>query len=213
MPLLKEGFLITRRLNMSEYMTDAQGRRVPVDLIKGIDLLRDQTVKTVMEKTRAEQQRLKEFKKEVWKDIQTFLEISADEHHVQYGGKKGNVSLISYDGRYKILVQVSDTMQFNEKLQIAKTLIDNCIRRWSDGSRPEIKTLVDDAFQVDKQGNINKGRILGLRRLNISDKEWQEAMQAITDSIQVISSKTYIRFYERNEQGEYVNIPLDVAAL
>jgi hypothetical protein len=104
-------------------------------------------------------------------------------------------------------------LQFNEKLQVAKALIDNCIKRWSDGSRPEIKTLVDDAFYVDKTGNINKDRVLGLRRLKIEDMEWQEAMQAIGDSIQVVSSKTYIRFYQRSESGAYNQIPLDVAAL
>ena len=111
------------------------------------------------------------------------------------------------------MVAVNDTLQFNEKLQVAKTLIDNCITRWSEGSRPEIKTLVDDAFQVDKQGNISTGRILGLRRLAIADPEWAEAMQAITDSMQVVSSKTYMRFYERQEDGSYTQIPLDVAAL
>jgi hypothetical protein len=110
-------------------------------------------------------------------------------------------------------VAVSDAIQFNEKLQVAKTLIDNCIRRWADGSRSEIKLLVEDAFYVDKQGNINKNRILGLRRLAIEDAEWQEAMKAITDSIQVMSTKTYIRFYERQRDGSYTRIPLDIAAL
>jgi hypothetical protein len=128
-------------------------------------------------------------------------------------GRRGNVSLTTYDGRYKLHVAVDDTIAFNEKLQVAKTLVDNCIRRWADGSRSEIKLLVGDAFCVDKQGNINKNRILGLRRLAIEDAEWREAMQAITDSVQIASTKTYIRFYERLEDGSYVQIPLDVAAL
>jgi hypothetical protein len=38
-------------------------------------------------------------------------------------------------------------------------------------------------------------------------------MQAITESIQISGSKQYLRFYERNDRGEYVQIPLDVAAL
>ena len=196
-----------------QFMADAQGRMVPVEMVKEIDKLRDQTVRGIVERTFAARDALAEFKRGAWEDIQSFLDISAEQHGAKFGGKKGNISLTTYDGRYKLLVAVNDTLQFNEKLQVAKTLIDNCITRWSEGSRPEIKTLVDDAFQVDKQGNINKGRILGLRRLAIADPEWAEAMQAITDSMQVVSSKTYMRFYERNEQGEYVNIPLDVAAL
>jgi hypothetical protein len=124
-----------------------------------------------------------------------------------YRGKRGNVTLTTYDGRYKLCVAVNDTIQFNEKLQVAKTLIDNCIRRWADGSRSEIKLLVEDAFYVDKQGNINKNRILGMRRLAIEDAEWQEAMKAITDSIQITSTKTYIRFYER-QTGVMYRYPL-----
>jgi hypothetical protein len=197
----------------NEFMTDAQGRQVPVELVKEIDKLRDQTVRAIMGRTFAARDALAKFKRGMWEDIQSFLDISAEQHKVSYGGKKGNISLTTYDGRYKVIVAVSDNLQFNEKLQVAKTLVDNCITRWSEGSRPEIKTLVDDAFQVDKQGNINTNRILGLRRLAIADPEWGEAMQAISDSVQVVSSKTYMRFYERREDGSYAQIPLDVAAL
>jgi hypothetical protein len=66
---------------------------------------------------------------------------------------------------------------------------------------------------VDKAGKINAARVLGLRRLEISDPDWQKAIRAINESIQVSGSKQYLRFYERNGQGEYVQIPLDVAAL
>jgi hypothetical protein len=38
-------------------------------------------------------------------------------------------------------------------------------------------------------------------------------MQAITDSIQVAGSKEYLRIYERTNEGEYRQVPLDVAAL
>jgi hypothetical protein len=112
-----------------------------------------------------------------------------------------------------LLIAVNDTLQFNEKLQIAKELIDTCIKRWSSDAKVEIRLLVEDAFSVDKAGNLNKNRILGLRRINIHDPQWQEAMQAITDSIQVVATKTYMRFYERLEDGSYTQIPLDIAAL
>lgn len=73
--------------------------------------------------------------------------------------------------------------------------------------------LVDDAFNVGKSGLVSTAKILGLRRLKISDATWKKAMDAITESIQVVSSKTYMRFYERLEDGGYRHIPLDVAAL
>jgi len=197
----------------TEYMTDAQGRQVPLSMVKAVDLLRDQTVREVIKRTKEARDALAAFKAEVWEEIQAFLTLSAEQHGVIWGGKKGNVTLSTYDGRYRLVLSVNDTLQFNEKLQAAKRLIDNCIRRWSADARPEIKALVDDAFYVDKQGRLNTTRILGLRRLGIADPEWREAMKAITESVQVVSSKTYMRFYERGEDGNYVMIPLDAAAL
>jgi hypothetical protein len=38
-------------------------------------------------------------------------------------------------------------------------------------------------------------------------------MRAISDSVQVASSKTYLRFYERQEDGSYSQIPLDIASI
>jgi hypothetical protein len=171
------------------YMRDAQGRLVPEAMVSAVDKLRDQTVRAIMARTFAEREGLVEFKRRAWEEIWAFLTLSAEQHGVAYRGKRGNITLTTYDGRYKLCVAVNDTIQFNEKL------------------------LVEDAFYVDKQGHINKNRILGLRRLAIEDGEWQEAMKAITESIQIASTKTYIRFYERVKDGSYVQIPLDVVAL
>ena len=56
-----------------QFMEDAQGRQVPLEMVKDIDRLRDQTVASVMEKTFAMRDALKEFKQEIWSDIQEFL--------------------------------------------------------------------------------------------------------------------------------------------
>ena len=99
------------------------------------------------------------------------------------------------------------------QLQAAKALIDQCVTRWAEGANDNIKVLINDAFQVDKAGKINTDRVLGLRRLDIKDEDWLQAMQAISDSIQVASTKPYIRFYKRNSSGGYDPITLDLAAV
>lgn len=88
----------------------------------------------------------------------------------------------------------------------------NLVTRWL--ANDNIKALVNHAFQTDKAGKINTGRVLGLRQLNITDEKWQKAMQAISDSIRVASSKPYVRFYKRDdESGDYAHISLDAAAV
>jgi hypothetical protein len=196
-----------------QFMTDSQGRQVPVELVKEIDKLRDQTVRRIADEALKMKEVLSDFKKRIREDIYTFVELSANQYGKSWGGKKGNISLSTYDGKYRLMVAMEDNITFDERLQVARELIGDCIKKWSGGSRDEIKLLVQDAFQVDKAGKVSTARVLGLRRLEIRDPEWQKAMAAITESIQISGSKQYLRFYERDGRGKYVQIPLDVAAL
>ncbi|MCM1321629.1 MAG: DUF3164 family protein [Bacteroides sp.] len=197
-----------------EYLEDAQGRLTPVSAIKPFDMKRHDTVTSIMKDTFAERDRLIEFKRSIWVRVQEFLSESAkDSGSRKFGGAKGNVTLTSFDGKYKVIVAVNDTILFNEKLQVAKQLIDKCIANWSEGANENLRAIVDDAFNVGKSGLVSTSRVLGLRRLNIKDATWKKAMDAISESMQVASSKTYMRFYERVQDGSYKQIPLDVAAL
>ena len=198
---------------MQDYMTDSRGRQVPVDMVSDIDKLRDQTVRTIAQKALDMREVLAAFKQELRDDLFSYLQLSAERFGKTYGGRKGNVTLMSYDGSMKLILAVNEHIVFDERLQIAKSIIDECINRWAAGSRSEIQALVNMAFYVDKAGNINTARVLGLRRLDISDPDWMRAMAAIAESIQVSGSKEYLRVYTRQENGEYRQVPLDVAAL
>jgi hypothetical protein len=202
-----------REMDGKEFMTDSRGSLVPVAMVSDLDKLRDQTVRGIAARALEMRDRLTAFKGEMRGDLLSYLALSSERYGKKYGGKKGNVTLMSYDGTLKLILAVNENIVFDERLQIAKSIIDECISRWSEGSRDEIRALVNDAFYVDKTGNINTTRILGLRRLNIQDAEWKRAMDAITDSIQVSGSKEYLRVYTREKDGEYKQVPLDVASL
>jgi hypothetical protein len=196
-----------------QFMMDSQGRQVPIELVKEIDKLRDQTVRRIADEAMKMKEVLADFKQRIRDDIYAFVSLSAEQYGKTWGGKKGNISLTTYDGKYRLVVAMDDNITFDERLQVARELIGDCIKKWSDGSRDEIRILVQDAFLVDKTGKVSTTRVLGLRRLEIHDPDWQKAMTAITESIQILGSKQYLRFYERNDLGEYIQIPLDVAAL
>jgi hypothetical protein len=195
------------------YMKNSKGGLDPVSMVKDVDKARDDLVKDVVRKTLSMSEKLRELKEEMFGDIRAFVELSAEQYGVKFGGEKGNMQFLSYDGEFKVLVAVNELISFDERLQVAKELIDACITDWSKDSRSEIQALVNDAFYVGKAGKINTNRILGLRRLSIDDLRWKKAMEAIGDSIQVSESKEYIRVYHRNNRGEYDLINLDVARL
>lgn len=194
------------------YMQDARGRLIPKENIKPIDLARDDLVAEIVENAKQVSGALARFKAKTFEDIGAFIELSAERYDVKLGGTKGNVTLVSFDGRYKILRAIQETLSFDEGLQAAKALVDECVHEWTQDARSEIRALINDAFQVDKEGKISTGRILSLRRLDIRDEKWQRAMRALEDSLRVQCSKSYVRVYERvGDSDQYVAIPLDVS--
>lgn len=196
------------------YMQDIQGRLTPIELIKDIDIARNDLVQELVAHARRTQASLADFKYRALGDIQAFVELSAERYGAKLGGKKGNVTLTSFDGRYKVQRSINETISFDERLQAAKALIDECIHEWVKDSRSEIRALIEGAFQTNKQGDISTSRVLGLKSLNITDQKWQQAMTAITDSIQVNGLTTYVRVYERvGESDQWQPISLDIASL
>jgi len=194
------------------YRQNANGDLVKYENIKEIDLTRDALVLEIAALASEQSGQLAAFKALVFERVQAFVEESAAKYKAKVGGVKGNITLFSYDGRFKLQVSNQDNINFDERLQVAKGLIDKCIKRWSDGANDKLLALVNGAFDTDKAGTVNIRRVLELRRLDIDDPTWKRAMDAISDSIQVVGSKSYIRVYERDAQGEYLPISLDVAS-
>lgn len=200
-------------VNGTLFMQDAAGRLVPVDVVKPVDKLADQAVRMMMgyaEKLSAE---IGRFKAHCFTDVAALQETVAEQYDAKIGGAKGNLTLTTFDGCMKVQIQIQDQISFGSELQAAKALVDECIGEWSDGTRPEIRALVEHAFQVDKEGRINRGALFQLRRLAIADPRWQRAMQAIGDSVQVVGSSEYMRFYRRpNARAAWEPVTIDLAA-
>lgn len=190
---------------------NAQGHWVPENLIAPADKLRDEVVLAIIAAAREQRAQLAAFKIGAMQQIADFVDLSAEQYGVAWGGTKGNVTLLSFDGRYKLIRAVGEHRKFDERIQAAKTLIDQCIARWSDGASSEIRALVDHAFRVSKSGHIDVNQVLSLHQLNIDDPDWLLAMQAAVDAIQVTGTSQYLRLYERDAHGRYIQMSLDLA--
>lgn len=195
------------------YMLNGQGHLVPVTAIREIDLLRDDLVSQMIQAAKLNSGMIANFKANCQAQISSFVEAAAQEHGITMGGAKGNVSLTSFDGRYKVIRAIDETIQFSEGLVVAREMIERCIQRWSDGANANLIALVNKAFETDRAGNLSTARVLGLASVKIEDEEWCKAIEAIHQSVQVASTKSYVRFYERNALGQYVQIPLDGGSL
>lgn len=196
------------------YMRNAAGHLVPIDQVREQDLLRDQVARELADAAAELNRALRTFKEKALGDIADLVRIAGERYDVQLGGRKGNVTVSTYDGRFKVQRAIAERLAFTEELEAAKALINACIERWSEGANPHIRALVDRAFRTDTKGQIKTAAVLELLRLDIDDGEWRRAMEAIKDSIQSTGTATYVRVYQRvGDTDQYRPIPLDLAAV
>lgn len=193
------------------YYKNAKGYLVPDNLVRPEEKLEDQMVEKIIGFAEALNAQIGRFKGHTGDDVSSFLSLIDEKYGLKRGGNKGNMTFQNYAGTKMVKVAISENIVFGAELQTAKGLIDECINEWSDGANDKIRVLVNNAFQVDKEGKINRSALLGLRRLDIQEEKWLTAMQAITDSIRVDGSKLYYRFYKRDtpeQQWQAVTVDL-----
>lgn len=181
----------------TERIIDAKGGYIPVAMVNARDLLIDEMVRKIIGFMVAASDQISRLKAHTFEDIGALDALLAQEYDAPLGGAKGNKTLTSYDGCFKVQVQVADRLTFGPELQVAKTLLDECLNEWAASARPELQAIVTRAFNTDKEGQINRSEIFTLLRLEIEDPRWQEAMRAIRDAIRVEGTQTYIRAYRR----------------
>lgn len=70
--------------------------------INAIDLERDALVKKLIADGKQVSQSLRDYKVNAFADIAALVQLSAEQYGAKVGGKKGNVTLFSFDKRYKV---------------------------------------------------------------------------------------------------------------
>lgn len=199
-------------LEGNRYMRDNGGRLVPIELVAPEHLLEDQAVRSIIGYAEDISAQIDRFRGHTFDDVWTLVDILAEKYDRIRGRGKGNLTLTTLDGCFKVQVQVQEQLTFGAELQVAKGMVDACITQWAANAGVEIRALVQHAFNVDQQGRINRSALFALRRLNIVDPLWQSAMQALSDAIRVIGSKEYVRFYKRKSiAAPWEPITVDIA--
>ncbi|MFC1547838.1 DUF3164 family protein [Candidatus Neomarinimicrobiota bacterium] len=190
---------------------DQRGRVVPPRYIEAGVKARDRLVRRIARKTARLHEQISVTKEEVLGQVDDYLALVAEEHGEAW---KGNAELVTFDGRWKVEVKVSEALEFDERLQVAKQKIDGCLRRWTGNARAEVQAIVHHAFQVDSKGRINVRSILTLRQFRFKDEEWSAAMELIADSLRVRATRRYVNvYYRHNETGKFTLLPLNWSAV
>jgi len=195
------------------YMSDSKGRLIRFELVDEQDLLEDQLVRELHAKVEALAEQIGEMIAKGFEEIEALQGVLAETYGDKKGGAKGNLTLASYDGLKRVLVQVQDRFVYGPQLQTAKSLIDEYLTELVGESAPILQAMVLDAFSVDKAGQINRGALLRLRKYKVEDERWKRAMDAIVKAERPAGTVKYLRFHTRpTQQDKWEHISLDAAA-
>ncbi len=180
-------------------LVDCNGDLMPVKLIDQPVVKEHDLVEHLISEAKTLNTLLEEFKKKATKLISKHLDDIAQRYNEDW---KGNAILYNYSKTEAIEFSISNTIDFDSRLEVAKTKIYHCIEKWSEGSNVHIIALVKKAFDSDKKGLVDTKRIISLTTLKIEDEDWKEAMQIIRESIITKSTKKYIQFKQREDSTE-----------
>ena len=103
---------MTQAVDMSQYRQDARGALVPVANIKEVDLARDDLVRELFAKVLPKRDELAALKREAMADVNAFIDMSVEQYGVKHS-VKGNTTLTSFDGQYRITIANQDVLQFD----------------------------------------------------------------------------------------------------
>ncbi|MDD2895515.1 MAG: DUF3164 family protein [Aliarcobacter sp.] len=193
-----------------------RGESVHKDLVRVNEQLRDEMVEGLIGDARQISKSILDFKGYSAEKIDSYFGLLLQNYGIDEKAKtkKGNITLENFSGTKRVEVRVSETLHFDEKIQIAKLKIDEYLMDVTKDSLPEIITLITRAFEVDKEGNIDSKKIFALKSYDIKDPRWVEAMEIIDESKKIAYTKSYIRFYTReNIEDAWKLIPIDMAAV
>ena len=198
-------------INGKKYMTDSRGRLVPEENVAEIDKLRDEVANELVDKAGEIARQVAAFMAEATSKLDSFREVSAQDHAADMGGKRGGFSIQSFAGDVKVVYDVDAIISFNEKVSIAREIILRLVETWTQAAgaqNAKLASLVRSAFEVDRNGHLSAGRILALRRVKIDDPDWAAAMAALGEGIETNQTKLYVRFYRRGDEGAWAQVAI-----
>lgn len=195
------------------YVRNARGDLVHAANVSPTDIDTDETVRKIHAFGQALSSQMWRYRDHTMSDICELSDrIVARYGGKKSGGKKGNISITSFDGRLRVQLAQADQIEVGPEIIAAQSIIGECLEAWQKGSNLNLQAIVEQAFKPSADGKVSVAELLRLRRVQIDDPRWRQAQDAISDSLRPTGRAEYIRLYKRGDPSlPWVNVPLHLA--
>jgi len=190
---------------------DAQGRLCPVTMFSDVQLARNILIAQNVTEAKRRAAEQSEYHHELIASIGEFFRISAEEHKAKGLGDEDGVSMVSIDGLQRIKLVKAKSATANEKLMIAKAMLEKLVEERGANVEPFFKALALSAFETSSTGQMRLDKVMELKNLRCDYPEWLEIKAALDQAIEYVFKKRYVVFYERESvKDSWVQIPLNL---
>lgn len=190
----------------------AKGEIVPAEVVSTHDKKKEKVVLKIAKQALTVSKLLVELKAITESDVNKLYNEHLRIKGIEPGERKENYTLYSFDREWKIEISRADTVTFDDNINVVKQLLDEYIEDVTNQASSDIQVLVQSAFKTRK-GQLDKARLFSLFQYEIEHPLWKRAMEELKQSIDVQSSKKYIKIMRRDENEEYVLVPLSFSAV
>lgn len=176
------------------------------------ETLRDEAISKMISYALSLNEQLTGFKNSSFEMIETLYKM-LQEHSDRHANGKGNVTLDTADGKYRVVYKRSDNTRFDERATQAEAhILDFLTSEYPEGSNTSklIRSLLER-----KKGALDKNLVLKLigMKNDFNNEHWHKGIELLQESIVPDNTKFYAEYYYRSDDGEWCPILLNFAKL
>lgn len=193
----------------SEY-TGPKGEKVAGKYMKDKNMARQWVCEKFVPRAEKISGLLYELRNDIIETLREYKEWDAATYNIKIGDA-GNVTVSSFDGQMRVeLHSHPDVIYTEQSIEVAKELMGAVIDENTGGVTQALRQLFMDAFTPQRKG-LSLVSITTLCNYDIPDARWKVAVKALEEGREVVDRSFYVEVSRKNDQNQWVKIPLDIA--
>ena len=176
--------------------TDTAGREVPAKYVPKFAKAKDAAARKILDAWRKEEARLKALWKETVAAVEKIHAQARKEEKLEPAAvsDKGYFSFRTFDGRVTVRLDRAREVVFNEKLDLAKELIDEAVEEIAGETAGDLRPLVESAFKPrGTNRTLDRQRLSDICKMNVRNAKWQKAVELIKAAAEESQRMDYLR--------------------
>ena len=196
------------------YWRNARGDLVHQANVRPLDQDMDGVVRKIHAFGGALSAQMWRFRAHTMDDIYGLVERAVESYGGKLGGRKGNLTLTSFDGLRKVVLAQADRIAVGPEIIAAQALVEECLDDWAAQCNLKLRALLEQSFRPDATGQVSVPQLLRLRRIHIDDPRWRQLQAAISDALRPEGKAEYVRLYARETPADpWGPVPLHLATV